>query len=65
METRDGELIYDELLRQTDRAVQYRFDKTKVWIPISQIRDEDLVKQTVTLPMWLIEADGLEAYILD
>jgi DNA-directed RNA polymerase subunit E'/Rpb7 len=65
METGNGEIIYSEILRQTDKAVQYRIDKMKVWIPISQIRNEDLVKQTVTLPMWLIEADGLEDYIMD
>ena len=60
METGNGEIIYDEIMRQTDRAVQYRFNKTKVWIPVSQIKEEDLVKQTVILPMWLIKNDGLE-----
>lgn len=63
METGNGVLIYDEILMQTVKAVQYRFDKKKVWIPISQIKGEDLLKQTVELPMWLIHEDGLEGYI--
>jgi hypothetical protein len=58
-------IIYDEIMRQTDKAIQYKIDTVKPWIPISQIISEDLGNHVVELPQWLIEADGLEAYIID
>ena len=59
------EIIYDEIIRQTDRAIQYKIGDVKIWVPISQIKHEDLGNHIVELPMWLIESDGLEAYIID
>jgi len=61
------ELIYDDILidRPHLQAIQYKFGDEKVWIPRSQIKNEDLVKQTLVLPEWLIISKGLEAYILD
>lgn len=58
-------IIYDEIMRQTDKAIQYEINSKKVWIPISQIGHEDLGNHIVELPIWLIEAKGLEAYIME
>jgi len=67
MNDKATELIYDKILVDKEhlRAVQYQFGDIKEWIPKSQIRAEDLLKQTITLPEWLVIAKGLEAYILD
>ncbi len=61
------EIIYDEILldKENLKAIQYKFGDVKAWIPRSQIKDEDLVKQTVTLPEWIVISKGLEAYILE
>jgi len=58
-------IIYDEILRQTDKAIQYKIGDDKPWIPISQIEHEDLGNHIVALPMWLIEAKGLEGYLIE
>jgi len=58
-------IIYDEILRQTDKAIQYKIGHDKPWIPISQIEHEDLGNHIVKLPMWLIEAKGLEWYLIE
>lgn len=59
-------IIYDKLVRQTDKAVQYEIDGKLFWIPDSQIIGrEDLGNHVVELPMWLIESKGLEVYIID
>ncbi|MFH2033655.1 MAG: hypothetical protein ABIJ26_02995 [Candidatus Margulisiibacteriota bacterium] len=60
------EIIHDGILidREHLRAVQYKFGSEKAWIPKSQIKAEDLVKQTVTLPEWLVITKGLEGYAI-
>lgn len=58
-------MIYDEIEGQTTKAILYRIDGKKVWIPMSQIQKEDLGNHIVQLPMWLIHEDGLEGYIID
>ena len=55
-------ILYDELVRQTEKAIQIRIGKEKYWIPISQIEKEDLVGQTMELPAWLVAAKKLEKY---
>lgn len=63
---RRNELIYDDILKDGNhlKAVWYRFGQKKVWIPKSQILREDLVKQTVTVPEWLMKENHLEMYSL-
>ncbi len=58
-------IIYDKILRQTDKAIQYNIAGEKPWIPISQIQYEDLGNHIIGLPMWLIEVKGLEPYITE
>ena len=58
-------IIYDEIIRQTDKAIQYNIAGEKPWIPISQIQYEDLGNHILGIPMWLIESKGLESYIID
>jgi len=55
-------IIYDEIVRQTNLAIQYQIDGEKVWIPISQIQWEDLGNHIVELPDWLIKANKLKVY---
>jgi len=64
MTDKNIEIFYDEILIDKDhlKAVKYKIGDEKIWIPKSQIRAEDLVKQTITLPFWLIKAKGLESY---
>ena len=58
-------IIYDKIIRQTNLAIQYDIGGEKSWIPISQIEYEDLGNNILGLPMWLIEAKGLESYITE
>ncbi len=58
-------LIYDEIGRPSKCARQYLFDHKWEWIPLSQIRDEDLTKQVIIIPEWLAVKKGLEAYELE
>lgn len=58
-------IIYDEIIRQTNLAIQYDIAGEKPWIPLSQIQYEDLGNHIVELPWWLIKEKGLESYIID
>jgi hypothetical protein len=57
-------IMYDDILRQTKKAIRYKVGDEKVWIPISQIQHEDLIDQMIELPIWLIHEKGLEDYII-
>ncbi|MFH1083387.1 MAG: hypothetical protein V1751_08355 [Pseudomonadota bacterium] len=61
------EIIYDKILmdRPHLKAIRFDFAGNKIWIPRSQIKNHDLMKQTVDIPQWLIEADGLEPYTME
>lgn len=60
------ELWYDDILMDGShlKAVRYKFGTKRVWIPKSQIIKEDLIKQTVTVPEWLMRNNHLEMYSL-
>jgi len=61
------EVVYQKRIKETDYAVQYElstnlFEPWRVWIPKSQIVDEDVKPDgtlIVMVPEWLAEADGL------
>ena len=55
-------LVYGEILRQTQKAVEYKFDERRVWIPISQIIKEDLPMGIVEIPDWLAKAKEITEY---
>lgn len=61
------EVVYQKRIKETDYAVQYElstnvFEPWRVWIPKSQIVDEDVKPDgtlTVLVPEWLATNDGL------
>jgi len=57
------DIVYDDLVYETDKAYLLRFDDRDVWIPKSQVQDID--DEYVTLPLWLIEEKELETYIVE
>lgn len=57
-------VMYDEILRQTEKAIELRFGKRKTWIPFSQVRKEDLTWQILDLPDWLVKDKGLQEYVI-
>jgi len=61
--TEDVKIAYDDIVRQTKKAVLYQIDDDEYWIPLSQIKEIDLISQWFVLPYWLVEKKGLEKYI--
>jgi len=57
------DIVYDDLVYETDKAYLLRFDDRDVWIPKSQVQDID--DEYITLPLWLIEEKELETYIVE
>lgn len=58
-------VIFDEIVKQTKKGLRVRFDDNRVWIPLSQIRKEDLSWHILDLPDWLIREKGIEAARMD
>lgn len=64
MSSYDSETIYFErVIDSTDKAILYEFDDVgNVWIPTSQIREEDDLGDgsgSITIPNWLAVEKGL------
>lgn len=55
-------IMYGEILRQTQKALELKFEDRRVWIPLSQILKEDLPWSIIEIPDWLAKAKGLEKY---
>ena len=55
-------LVWDELIRSTDKAHLFVFDDEDVWLPKSQITDLDEKTKTLKIPLWLAEEKGIEDY---
>ena len=56
-----GDLVYLDhqgVKKETDMAKLYDLGDQQVWIPKSQIKDEN--DEIVAIPRWLAEAKGLE-----
>jgi len=53
----------DELIRETDAAILFRFDDAEVWIPKSQITMLDS-ETLFECPMWLAILKEIEDYAL-
>lgn len=49
------DIVYDELITSTEKAMLYRIDNLKVWIPKSQILHSTYQSGsgTLTIPEWL------------
>ena len=59
-------IAFDELLAETDKAVKIRVDNLEVWLPLSKIEiQHDEHDKYIDLPLWLVESNGLEDYVLD
>ena len=56
-------VFYDKELRRSEMARLYEFGEDEVWIAESTILWEDTEAREILLPLWVIEAKGLEEYI--
>jgi hypothetical protein len=57
------ELVHDGVVAETDRAVLLDFGGIEIWIPRSQIEDDDLEEAgTVSVTEWFAEQEELEQY---
>lgn len=54
----DISIQYDELLKETEMAIQILIDGEKYWLPVSQIRHYEKNKK-IYLPEWLAQKKGL------
>jgi hypothetical protein len=51
---------YEDILKETDKALLLATDAGEIWIPKSQIVDLDRENKEMTLPKWLVRDKGLE-----
>ncbi len=60
----DVQIAYDQMLRSTDKAYLMTFENgEEVWFPKSQVH-VDTKDKDITLPLWLVEKNGLTSYII-
>lgn len=55
------EVGYDEIVHQTDMAILFLIGGDEVWIPISQLKYEEVDERELTfeIPEWLALEKGL------
>jgi len=59
------ELEYESKLAETDKAVQIRFNAKNIcWLPKSQIRILSSTDGIIYVSQWLVEANGLDEFIV-
>ena len=64
MGTRNLKLAYLKIGMSTKKAIQFYFGETRfVWIPKSQIKENNLIDGFLILPEWLIKEKKIEKYI--
>lgn len=51
---------YDEIVKESDKAICFVTDAGDIWIPKSQILYHDKEERQVTIPQWLAEAKDLD-----
>jgi hypothetical protein len=60
-------LLYEEIIeeKETERAWCFLFEKglPVVWLPKSQVEDIRETVNEVDIPLWLVDAKGLEDYV--
>jgi len=44
---------YDNVLRETPKAIFFQVGDKQVWIPTSQLEDLDVVEKVFNIPRWL------------
>lgn len=54
-------IAHDGVFMRTERSVWYKIDDRQVCVPRSQLIEE--TPAHVTIPAWLAEKEGLEAYV--
>lgn len=54
----DVDLVFDEIVKETELAIKFKFDKKEVWLPKSEIRVYPKTKK-IYLPEWLANKNGL------
>jgi len=53
------EVFYESITSKTDKAIRIQKGELQVWIPISQISNEDRLEGMIEIPTWLAEEKGL------
>lgn len=58
-------MIFDEIEMYTEKAILFKFDKKKVWLPKSQVKNLDMHGHFFEIPQWLMEAKEIEFYCME
>jgi len=58
-------LNFDELVRETEKAILLSFEGNEYWIPISLIDEDEFYEEEgiVYVADWFVEQEGLDPYI--
>lgn len=58
-------LLYEELVTETERAWCFIFEEglPPVYLPKSQVEDIRETSREIDIPIWLVDAKGLEDYV--
>ena len=51
---------YDEIKKETKKAILYSVRDNEFWIPRSQITNNNLIEEWIEIPDWLYEKNGGE-----
>ena len=49
---------YDEIKKETKKAILYSVRDNEFWIPRSQITNNNLIEEWIEIPDWLYDAKG-------
>ncbi len=64
---KEVELMYDSIKHETEEAMLVEFEPgVEEWLPKSQCNEISIDNvEVITVPEWLMEEKGLEAYIYE
>ncbi len=51
---------YEEKKVETEKAILFVIESDEIWIPISEIRDDDEDNRIVTIPVWLADKNNID-----
>ena len=58
-ETRFINVTYEEIVRETEKAILFKINDEEVWLPKSQIEVSEEGDNVVEVPEWLAEKNNL------
>jgi hypothetical protein len=51
---------YEEKKVEIEKAILFVIESDEIWIPISEIRDDDEDNKIVTIPVWLADKNNID-----